>query len=142
MLKPYISCLALAVFISATHVNAESISCVLENNKVLTVSNLSTSPVYSYGTAGNFELVLPRDASNGMVFKGQESFNAGGATFLAFTNNTYTYAIYSGEGRGWHFDGLRIYKGSDMIFEQQCKIREAVWFDLSDVNAPESDLPY
>ena len=142
MMRRSISCIALAVFISAPLVNAESISCVLENNKVLTVSNLSTSPVYSYGTAGNFELVLPRDASNGMVFKGQENFNAGDATFIAFTNNSYTYAIYRGEGRGWQFDGLRIYKGSEIIFEQPCKIPEAILFDLSDVNAPESDLPY
>lgn len=140
MIKKYAAFFIPLFFVGGA--KAESLSCVLENEKVMTVSGLSSDPVYSYGTAGEFEIVLPRDSVNGGVYKGREAFSGGGASYIAFTNGDYTYAIYSGIGRGWYFDGLRLYKGSEIIFEQPCKVPEAMKYSYESINAPESHLPY
>lgn len=132
----------LGMGLAASSAHAESVSCVLENEKVLTLSNLSTAPVYSYGTAGNFEMVLPQGSAEGTVYKGEESFSGGGASYIAFTNGNYTYVAYSGIGRGWSFDGLRLYNGSELILEQPCKIPEAMRYSYPSINAPEDLLPY
>lgn len=121
---------------------AESVSCVLENNKVITVSHLGSNPTYSYGTAGNAELILPSKVTGSHVYKGREMFSGGGSKYVAFTNGAYTYAVYSGGGRGWDFHGLRVYKDADVIMEKQCKEYGALEYDFDAVNAKESDLPY
>lgn len=115
---------------------------MLENNKVVTVSHLVSNPVYSYGTAGKVELSLPSGSANSRVYKGSEMFSGGGSNYLAFTNGAYTYAVYNGSGRGWEFEGLRVYKGAEIIMERQCKQYGSIVFDYGAVNAPEGELPY
>lgn len=134
--------LALSLAALVGKVSAESISCVLENNKVLTLSNLSTTPTYSYGTAGKIELALPNDSTRSQVYKGREMFSGGGSQYIAFTNGVYTYAVYDGIGRGWELHGLRVYKNADIILERQCKLFAAVQFDYEAVNAPVAELPW
>lgn len=121
---------------------ADTISCTLENNRILKISNLSTSPKYAYGPAGKVELELPTGAANSTVYKGEEMFSGGGANFIAFTNGNYTYVAYDGIGRGWEFTGIKVYKGSDTIMERQCKPGSAFSIDISSINAPEGELPY
>ncbi|MBS7325984.1 MAG: hypothetical protein KIG85_05100 [Thiopseudomonas sp.] len=144
-MKKLIGAFALAApmaLLATPSAQAETISCVLENNKVVTVSNLSSNPTYTYGTAGKQELVLPTGRANSRVYKGSEGFASGEGQYLAFTNGNYTYAIYDGAGRGWELHGLRVYKGSAVIMEKQCKTFGALNVDLSSINAPEDDLPY
>lgn len=140
--KLILSSLVLPLSMLASHAQAESVSCVLENNKVLTVSHLHSAPTYSYGTAGKVELTLPSGAANSRVYKGTQMFNGGGAQYLAFTNGAYTYTVYDGMGRGWEFYGLRVYKNADIILEKQCKQMGGLQFDFDAVNAPEAELPY
>lgn len=134
--------LALSLGTLASNVNAETISCVLENNKVVTVSHLASNPVYSYGTAGKVELTLPTKSGNSRVYKGTETFIGGGSTYIAFTNGAYTYALYNGIGRGWEFVGLRVYKGVDIIMERSCKNYDSLPLLSSAINAPEDELPH
>lgn len=133
---------ALPLSLLASQASAETISCVLENNKVVTVSHLSSEPVYSYGTADKVELTLPTKSASSRVYKGAETFMGGGSTYIAFTNGAYTYALYNGIGRGWEFVGLRVYKGVDIILEKSCKDYDSLPLLSSAINAPEDDLPY
>lgn len=142
MRKMIIAAIALPLSFLASQVNAGTISCVLENNKVVTVSNLGTKPVYSYGTAGKVELTLPSKSASSRVYKGAEAFSGGGSTYIAFTNGAYTYALYNGTGRGWEFVGLRVYKGADTIMEKSCKNYDSLNLSFDAINAPEDDLPY
>lgn len=121
--------------------NASTISCVLENNKVVTVSRLSSNPTYSYGADGNNELVLPKAEGSSRVYKNQERFNAGGGHFIAFTNGVYTYVIYDGSATTWSFHGLRVYKNNEIIMERQCKQVGGLNFDYDSVYAAEGNLP-
>lgn len=134
--------LAISLVGLTSNVNAESVSCVLENNKVITLSNLGSTPTYSYGTAGKVELSLPSGSTNSRVYKGTEAFSGGGSQYVAFTNGAYTYAIYDGIGRGWELHGLRVYKNADVIMEKQCKQLDALQYDHDAVNAPDGELPF
>lgn len=142
MIKAVITAIVLPLSFLASQVNAETISCVLENNKVVAVSHLASNPVYGYGSAGKVELILPSGSANSHAYKGTEMFSGGGSSYLAFTSGAYTYAVYNGMGRGWEFEGLRVYKGAEIIMESQCKRYGSIVFDYSAVNAPESELPY
>ena len=142
MRKIIIAVCALPLSLLANQASAETVSCVLENNKVVTVSHLSSEPVYSYGTAGKVELTLPSKSAGSRVYKGAETFMGGGSTYVAFTNGAYTYALYSGIGRGWEFVGLRVYKGADIIMEKGCKDYDSISLGVDSINAPEDDLPY
>ncbi len=137
------SLIAASLCLTASLAQADTISCVLENNRVMTLGNLGSSPVYSYGPAGKIELTLPTGAANSGVYKGSEMFSGGGSAYLAFTNGNYTYAAYTGIGRGWEFTGLKVYKGSEIIMERQCKDTDALLgLDPDRINAPEGELPY
>lgn len=121
---------------------ASTIYCQLENGKQVSVRNLTTSPVYTYGDGyGKPELELPTGAPNSTVYKGSEMYAGGGAGFIAFTNGNYTYAVFDGIGRGWEFLGLKVYKGSELIMERQCEDGWRTHHDISIVNAPEGELP-
>lgn len=142
MKKVIVAAIVLPLSLMISQVSAETISCVLENNKVVTASNLASNPVYSYGTAGNVELSLPSSSANSRVYKGSEMFSGGGSTYLAFTNGAYTYVLYNGIGRDWEFEGLRVYKDAEIIVEKQCKQYGSTVFDYDAVHAPEGELPY
>lgn len=142
MRKMIIAAIALPLSFLANQASAETVSCVLENNKVVTVSHLGSEPVYSYGTAGKAELTLPSKSANSRVYKGTEMFAGGGSTYIAFTNGAYTYALYNGIGRGWEFVGLRVYKGADIIMEKGCKDYDSLTLVVDAINAPEDELPY
>lgn len=142
MRKMIIAAIVLPLSFLANHAGAETMSCVLENNKVVTVSHLGSEPVYSYGTAGKVELTLPTKSASSRVYKGAETFMGGGSTYIAFTNGAYTYALYNGIGRGWEFVGLRVYKGVDIIMEKSCKDYDSLNLNFDAINAPEDDLPY
>lgn len=141
MKKALVAAIALPLSLIVTQLNAETISCVLENNKVVTASNLTSNPVYSYGTAGKVELSLPSSSANSRVYKGSEMFAGGGSSYLAFTNGAYTYALYNGIGRGWEFEGLRVYKNAELIMEKQCKRYGSLLFNYDTVHVPEGELP-
>lgn len=142
MRKMIMAACALPLSLLANQASAETMSCVLENNKVVTVSHLSSEPVYSYGTAGKVELTLPSKSASSRVYKGAETFMGGGSTYVAFTNGVYTYALYNGIGRGWEFVGLRVYKGTEKIMEKGCKNYYSLNLSFDAINAPEDDLPY
>ncbi len=142
MKKVIVAAIVLPLSLMISQASAETISCVLENNKVVTVSHLSSEPVYSYGTADKVELTLPTKSASSRVYKGAETFMGGGSTYIAFTNGAYTYALYNGIGRGWEFVGLRVYKGVDIILEKSCKDYDSLPLLSSAINAPEDDLPY
>lgn len=114
--------------------------CTLENNKVLTLTNLDSSPTYSYGTAQKKELTLSAQSGN-EVYKGSPIFSGGGASYLRFVNGAYSYVAYSGMGRGWEFTGLIVYKGKDVIMNRLCKDHnDSFNFDVNRINAPEDPL--
>ena len=134
--------LAVSMLAIVGSASAESVSCVLGNNKVLVLGDLASSPTYSYGSAAKTELRLPADSAHSDVYKGTEVFSGGGAQYIAFTNGVYTYVVYDGFGRGWEFSGLRVYQNADIVFEQECKHQGVLQYDYSTVNAPEGELPY
>ncbi len=142
MKKVIVAAIVLPLSLMISQASAETISCVLENNKVVTVSHLSSEPVYSYGTADKVELTLPTKSASSRVYKGAETFMGGGSTYIAFTNGAYTYALYNGIGRGWEFVGLRVYKGTEKIMEKGCKDYYSLTLNFDAINAPEDDLPY
>lgn len=144
-MKKLIGAFALAApmaLLATPSAQAETISCVLENNKVVTVSNLSSNPTYTYGTAGKQELVLPTGRANSRVYKGYVQFLRAAERFIAFTNGNYTYAIFHGVGRDWDAYGLRVYKGSELIMEKHCKANGTLEVDPDLINAPEENFPY
>src|SRR5690625_2608323 len=62
--------------------------------------HLYTNPVYTYGQAGKPEISLSVDVGHTPVFKGEDMFMGGGASYLRFTNGDYSYVAYSGIGKG------------------------------------------
>lgn len=95
--------------------------CLLENDRILIINDLYNQPVYKYGKAAKAELVLPTGSANSNVYKGIQTFAAGAATYLRFTNGNYSYVAYNGIGRGWEFVGLMVYQGENLINYKTCK---------------------
>lgn len=141
MKKQFIG-LAFPLFLLSAAVQAETVSCMLDNNKVVTATSLATNPIYSYGTSAKLDITLPTGKANSRVYKGSEMFSGGGAQYLAFTNGNYNYVLYDGVGRDWEFQGLRVYKDAEIIMERACKQYGALSLDLDAINAPEGELPY
>ncbi|MGO4999144.1 hypothetical protein [Oceanisphaera sp. W20_SRM_FM3] len=137
-----IAAIALPLTLMVGQAHAESVSCVLENNKVLTMSNLASQPTYSYGTAGKAELTLPTSSASSRVYKGTEMFSGGGSRYVAFTSGVYTYVVYKGDTGTWDMHGLRVYKNADIIMEKRCKQYGALEYNFDAVSAPTDDLPY
>lgn len=122
--------------------DSDTISCTLDNDKKMSVSRLGGSPKFTYGQSEKVELELPAHSGGGTIYKGEEMFSGGGAVYVAFTNGDYTYVAYDGVGRDWEFVGLKVYKGSDVIMEAQCKPPSVFSLRFDSVNAAEGELPY
>lgn len=113
-----------------------STGCVLENNKVLVLSNLNTNPTYTYGKAGKPEIELSEDG-NTKVYKGTQMFSGGGSTYMRFTNGNISYVAYNGTGRGWDYVGVIVYKNDKQIFYSKCKTADLLYgISTDDINAP------
>lgn len=102
---------------------AEEFTCQLENGKYVSVlAEQGKPPVYRYGTLAKNEITLPvPQKQNNNVFFGHQTFVAGEATYIRFKNGNYSYVVYDGEGRGWYFNGLIVYKDHNMISKKECK---------------------
>lgn len=104
--------------------------CLLYNDRILVLDNLYTNPVYTYGQAGKPEISLSVDVGHTPVFKGEDMFMGGGASYLRFTNGDYSYVAYSGIGKGWGYEGLLVYNGSELIAHQECKDNNNLFADI------------
>ncbi len=120
--------------------------CLLNNNRTLTLDNIYSNPVYSYGKPGNPEITLSAGIGNTAVFKGQDMFSGGGASYLRFTNGKYSYVAYSGMGKGWNFEGLMVYNGSDLIAHHACQNNNNLFagidFDQIQVDTDTADFVF
>lgn len=47
----------------------------------------------------------------------------GGASsvYIRFQNGNYNYVLYDGEGKGWYYQGVVVYKGDKIISKKACK---------------------
>lgn len=119
-----------------------TVGCTLENNKVLTLTNLESSPTYHYGTAQKKEITLSAQSTNIKVYKGSSMFSGGGSSHVRFVNGAYSYVAYNGMGRGWEFVGLIVYKGTKVLMHKSCKnYNDALAIDINAINAPEDPAP-
>lgn len=121
-MKALIAVAAVFVLLSAS-VHAEEFTCQLENGKYVSVFvEHGKPPVYRYGTLAKTEITLPvPQQPNNNVFYGHQMFVAGASTYVRFKNGNYSYVVYDGEGRGWQFNGVIVYKGNDIISKKGCK---------------------
>ncbi|OAT45171.1 hypothetical protein [Proteus hauseri] len=129
------SIIAAAVFVLvASNVEAKEYSCQLENGKYVSVfAEQGKPPIYRYGTLAKTEITLPvPQKQNNNVFYGHQMFVAGASTYVRFKNGNYSYVVYDGEGRGWYFNGVIIYKDNNIISKKECK--EPSSLNLGDID--------
>jgi hypothetical protein len=105
-------------------------SCTTTTKKV--VSLCSSSPLtedagylqYQFGVAGRApELSYPttREHPKNLFLSGTMMFSGGGGAYLKFTNAEYTYAVFTGIGKGWEKEGVVVQKARKQIAYLQCK---------------------
>jgi hypothetical protein len=105
-------------------------SCTTEAKKV--VSLCSSSPLtetagylqYRFGVAGKApELFYPttRQLPKNLFLSGTMMYSGGGGAYLKFTNAEYTYAVFTGIGKGWEKEGVVVQKAGKQIAYLQCK---------------------
>ena len=105
-------------------------SCTTTTKKV--VSLCSSSPVtqdagylqYRFGLAGKTpELTYPttRQLPKDLFLSGTMMFSGGGGAYLKFTNADYTYAVFTGIGKGWEKEGVVVQKAGKQMAYLQCK---------------------
>lgn len=116
-----IAVMCLGLMASSSAFSMEMTGCVLENNKVLSLTNLDSVPTYSYGTTKKNEQTLSEDVPGVRVYKKMLTFAGGGAMYIRFQNGDYSYVAYDGLGKGWIFSGLIVYKGNKVIMSKSCK---------------------
>lgn len=134
----FLTALCATVAVSSNAVALEMTGCTLDNNKIVTLSNLDSVPIYSYGTAKKNELTLSQEIPGVNVYKKQVMFSGGGAEYLRFQKGAYSYVAYSGIGKGWNFIGLIVYKGHKVIMSQSCKNYDnALILNMETINAQE-----
>ncbi|MDD3759057.1 MAG: hypothetical protein PHN76_12995 [Advenella sp.] len=129
-----IAFMCLGLMASSSAFSMEMTGCVLENNKVLSLTNLDSVPTYSYGTTKKNELTLSEDIPGVRVYKQALTFGGGLIDYIRFQNGDYSYVAFNGRGKGWIFSGLIVYKGNKVIMSKSCK-GSALDFDLELVNA-------
>lgn len=99
-------------------------SCQLENNKLVSVViEKGKPPVYRYGTLGKTEITLPTNTKGKEnIFVGEGMFISGASSvYIRFQNGNYNYVLYDGEGKGWYYQGVVVYKGDKIISKKACK---------------------
>lgn len=126
--------ICIGLMASSSAFSMEMAGCVLENNKVLSLTNLDSVPTYSYGTTKKNELTLSRDVPGVSVYKQALALGGGFIDYIRFQNGDYSYAVFNGRGKGWDFSGLLVYKGKKMIMSKSCE-SDYLEFDLDRVNA-------
>lgn len=121
-----------------TYAENDSFLCELNNNKAVFVNSLGTSsPWYQYGTDNNNpELTLNSETTQ--TYYGEMDFAGGSAEYIRFTNGEYSYQVYFGEGRGWNFLGLAVYKGHKKLMKKECIAHD----DVSNGMFRPSDFKY
>lgn len=148
MKKNLAACCLIGLF--STSASAVEYTCQLENNKLVSVVvEPDKTPVYRYGTLGKTEITLPANAKgHNNIFVGQGMF-AGGASsvYIRFQNGEYSYLLYDGEGKGWYFQGIAVYKGNKLINKKSCKPNESLnLYSITEYGIPEDtntgDAPY
>lgn len=116
-----------------------STGCVLENNKVVVLSDLNTNPTYTYGKPGKPEIVLSADSGSN-VFVGSQMFSGGGSTYVRFTNGNISYVAYNGTGNGWDYIGLLVYDKNKLIFHNSCQSYDLLHgISYDHINAPKDE---
>lgn len=48
-------------------------------------------------------------------------YSGGGGAYLKFSNGDYTYAVFTGIGKGWEKEGVIVNKSRKQISYLQCK---------------------
>ncbi len=48
-------------------------------------------------------------------------YSGGGGAYLKFTNDQYTYAVFTGIGKGWQKEGVVVKKAGKKIAHLQCR---------------------
>lgn len=129
-----IAVICIGLMASSSAFSMEMTGCVLENNKILSLTNLDSVPTYSYGTTKKNELTLSDDVSGVRVYKNHIGFSGGAILYIRFQNGDYSYVAFNGRGKGWDFSGLIVYKGKKMIMSKSCE-SDYLEFDLDRVNA-------
>ncbi|MEY1389945.1 hypothetical protein AB7044_12655 [Providencia stuartii] len=119
--------------VSATPVMAAEFTCQLGNKKYVSVIvDAGKTPQYRYGTLAKPEITLPLNEKGARnIFVGQGHFIAGESLYIRFQNGPYSYLLYQGEGRGWAFKGLAVYKNNKLINKKECQNWNS--FDLYDI---------
>lgn len=116
-------------------------SCLLENNKLVSVVvEKGKTPVYRYGTLGKTEITLPANAKGKEnIFVGQGMFIGGASSvYIRFQNGDYNYVLYDGEGKGWYYQGVIVYKGDKIISKKACKSQANLnLYSILDFGIPE-----
>jgi hypothetical protein len=99
-------------------------SCMTTTKKV--VSLCSSSPLTA--DAGYLQYRFPgltfpmtREHPKNFFLSGTMMFSGGGGAYLKFTNADYTYAVFTGIGKGWEKEGVVVQKGGKRIAYLRCK---------------------
>jgi len=129
-----IAFMCLGLMASSSAFSMEMTGCVLENNKVLSLTNLDFIPTYSYGTTKKNELTLSEDVPGVRVYKNHIGLSGGAISYIRFQNGDYSYVAFDGLGKGFDFTGLIVYKGEKMIMSKSCK-DSSFRLDLDRINA-------
>ncbi len=105
-------------------------SCATTKNKVVSLcasSHLTDRAgylQYRFGSTGqNPELVFPslRDHPNQHFLSGSFMYSGGGGAFLKFSKGEYTYAVFTGIGKGWEKEGVIVRKSGTAIANIACQ---------------------
>lgn len=126
--------ICIGLMVSSSAFSMEMTGCVLENNKVLSLTNLDSVPTYSYGTTKKNELTLSEDIPGVRVYKQALTFGGGLIDYIRFQNGDYSYVAFNGRGKGFDFTGLIVYKAEKMIMSKSCK-DSSFRLDLDRINA-------
>jgi hypothetical protein len=105
-------------------------SCATTTKKV--VSLCSSSPLtetagylqYRFGVGGRApELSYPttREHPKNDFLSGTMMYSGGGGAYLRFTNAPYTYAVFTGIGKGWKKEGVVVQKAGKKMAYLQCR---------------------
>ena len=99
-------------------------SCTTTTKKV--VSICSSSPLtedagYLQYRFGTFSYPTTREHPKNYFLSGTMMFSGGGGAYLKFTNAGYTYAVFTGIGKGWKKEGVVVQKAGKQIAYLQCK---------------------
>ena len=98
-------------------------SCTTTAKKV--VSICSSSPLTA--DAGYLQYRFPgltfpatREHPKNFFLSGTMMFSGGGGAYLKFTNADYTYAVFTGIGKGWKKEGVVVQKSGKQIAYLRC----------------------